>query len=441
MPNIENLTKKGVRFTNFWAYPTCTPTRSSIITGKHAFKTNVRQVGDKLDENEIILQKFIDQKTNGIYNSSVIGKWHLSNDPKHPNNMGLQYYSGLLSGGVKDYSSWKHTENGITKTENQYITSKFTDLAIDWINEQKQPWFLWLAYTAPHTPFHLPPEHLHSSDNLKNTEEDIKNNPKPYFFSMIEALDTEIGRLLKSIPKQELDNTSIIFIGDNGSPNQVVQAYGRRKAKGSVYQGGINVPLVVMGKNIERTAEIEDALINSTDLFATIAELAGAEINTINDSKSFVPLFSKKDLLHKNYLYSELKNKRKSGYTIRNEEFKYIFYDNGNEELFNLKQDPFETKNLINDTLFTNIKKELIEEVSKMRIGYTNSTSSKSTTNNPSQHSKTNKLSNEERFKILDKNKDGKINKDEARRKVLERFDILDKNKDGSISLDEFKNK
>ena len=148
MPNIESLAKKGIRFTNFWAYPTCTPTRASIITGKHAFRTNIKQPGDELNTNETILQKLIDQKTNNEYNSAVIGKWHLSENEDHPNKMGVSHYSGLLQGGVRDYNSWRHTENGVTKREDQYITSKFTDLAINWVTQQQKPWFLWLAYTA-----------------------------------------------------------------------------------------------------------------------------------------------------------------------------------------------------------------------------------------------------------------------------------------------------
>jgi arylsulfatase A-like enzyme len=367
MPNIENLASSGLRFTNFWAYPTCTPTRASIITGKHAYGTDMRQVGDELNEDETILQKFIAQQTNDSYTSAVIGKWHLSDDANHPNKMGLEHFSGLLSGGVKDYSSWRHTENGVTKRENSYITTKFTDLAIDWVNKQEKPWFLWLAYTAPHTPFHLPPNELHSSTNLDNTESDIENNPKPYFFSMIEALDTEIGRLLNAIPKEELDNTTIIFIGDNGSPNQVVQSYGKRKAKGSIYQGGINVPLVVWGKDVERTAAVEDALVNSTDLFATIAHLAETGIDAVHDSKSIVPLFSKSNLDHKSYLYSELGSKRKTGYTIRNEHFKYLKYDNGTEELFDLENDPYETNNLIQNSDYQIVKQDLIQAVTNMR--------------------------------------------------------------------------
>ncbi|MEM7036898.1 MAG: sulfatase-like hydrolase/transferase, partial [Bacteroidota bacterium] len=188
MPNLERLAKDGLRFTNFWAYPTCTPTRASIITGKHAYSTNVRQVGDHLSTEETTIQQFVKEKSPADYSNAVIGKWHLSEDADHPNQMGVAHFSGILSGGVRDYSAWRHVENGKTSQENSYITTKFTDLAIDWIQKQQKEWFLWMAYTAPHTPFHLPPNNLHSSDDLPNSESDIESNPQPYFFSMIEAL-------------------------------------------------------------------------------------------------------------------------------------------------------------------------------------------------------------------------------------------------------------
>lgn len=367
MQNIEKLVQNGIRFNNFWAYPTCTPTRASIITGKHAFRSGVKRVGDKLSTKETILQKFIEDKTDNHYSSAVIGKWHLSDDTNHPNKMGLKYFSGILSGGVRDYYSWRHIENGNTERSKEYITSKFTDLAIDWRKKQTKPWFLWLAYTAPHTPFHLPPEKLHSYKNLSGNDDDVENNPQPYFFSMIEALDTEIGRLMESIPQEELDNTVIIFMGDNGSPNKVVQTYGRRKAKGSIYQGGINVPLVISGANVNRINQVEDALINSTDLFATIAEIAGTGINEIYDSKSIVPIFSQKNKTHKGFLYSEVSKKRKTGFTIRNKQYKYIKYENGQEELFDLIEDPYESNNLIDNTSLKKVKQELTTEVNKLR--------------------------------------------------------------------------
>ncbi|MFK7787807.1 MAG: YHYH protein [Crocinitomicaceae bacterium] len=351
MPNIEKLANTGVRFTNCWAYPTCTPTRSSIITGKHSFRTNMVQVGDELSTNEVSLQRYINENSQKDYNCAVIGKWHLSESADHPSQMKVPYYSGLLSGGVKDYNSWKHTFEGKTTRVNEYITSYFTDNAIEWINAQNDdnPWFLWLAYTAPHTPFHLPPTNLHSADNLSTDSSAISSNPQPYFFSMIEALDTEVGRLLDAIPDDELENTVIIFIGDNGTPNQVVQRYGKRKAKGSIYQGGINVPLVISGKNVKRVNEIEEALTNSTDLFATIAELTGTGTSEINDSKSLVPLLTKDKASHKDYLYSELGKKNKNGKAIRNASHKYIIYTDGSEELYDLTNDPYEQENLISN--------------------------------------------------------------------------------------------
>ncbi len=349
MPNIEKLANNGVRFTNCWAYPTCTPTRSSIITGKHSFRTNMVQVGDELSTNEVSLQRYINENSKEDYNCAVIGKWHLSESSDHPSNMAVPYYSGLLSGGVRDYSSWKHTSDGKTTRVNEYITSYFTDNAIEWINEQndENPWFLWLAYTAPHTPFHLPPNNLHSSDGLSTDSSAIAKDPQPYFFSMIEALDTEIGRLIDAIPDDEVENTVILFIGDNGSPNQVVQRYGKRKAKGSIYQGGINVPLVISGKNVKRVNEVEDALTNSTDLFATIAELTGTGTSEVNDSKSLVPLLSQDKAVHKDYLYSELGKNNKNGKTIRNTSHKYMVYSDGSEELYDLINDPYERENLL----------------------------------------------------------------------------------------------
>ena len=131
MPNIENLINNGIRFNNVWAYPTCTPTRSSIITGKYGFRVNVTKLGDELSTSEISLQKYLNN--NSSYTTAVIGKWHLSNNINHPINMGVNYYAGLLNGGVQSYNNWKFSENGQTTTSKEYITTKFSDLAISWL--------------------------------------------------------------------------------------------------------------------------------------------------------------------------------------------------------------------------------------------------------------------------------------------------------------------
>ena len=264
-PNITNLIYEGIIFDNVWAYPTCTPTRSSIITGKYGFKTGVMNVDDELPLSEPSLFKFF--KNSSTYSTAVIGKWHLSKDSNHPYLMGVDFYAGLLNGSVNSYFNWDLTQNNTTVQNTDYITSKFTDIAIEWLNERNGPWFLWLAYNAPHAPFHLPPLSLHERSELPNDQANIDNNPIDYYLSMIEAMDAELGRLIDSLNEDVLENTIIIFLGDNGSPRKVAQGFNSRRVKGTVYQGGISVPMYISGKGVLRKNDREDDLINTTDLF------------------------------------------------------------------------------------------------------------------------------------------------------------------------------
>ncbi|WP_299108706.1 sulfatase-like hydrolase/transferase [uncultured Tenacibaculum sp.] len=360
MPNLQNMINSGVRFTNLWSYPTCTPTRSSILTGKYGFRTGVMKVDDPLPTTETSLQQFLEDKNTG-YSNAVIGKWHLSTSPSHPTQMGVDYYAGLLSGGVRSYWEWNFTQNQSTSGSNEYTTTKFTDLAIDWIQGQDQPWFLWLAYNAPHTPFHLPPTNLHSQGNLPSDDASISANPLPYYLAMIEAMDSEIGRLLASMTQEEKDNTIIIFIGDNGTPGQVIQDYRTRRAKGSLYQGGVNVPMVVSGKNVERFNQTEDQLLNTVDLFATISEIAGAGVNEINDSRSFKELLtSPSNSLSRDFAYTEHgQSIGDDEYTIRNANYKYIMFTDGSEAFYDLTNDFFENTNLLSGTLSAEEQEQL----------------------------------------------------------------------------------
>jgi arylsulfatase A-like enzyme len=348
MPHLQNLIDEGIIFNNFWATPTCTPTRSSIITGKYGFRTGVNQVGDVLPTSELSLQQYL-KDNNSTYNDAVIGKWHLGSDASHPNDMGISHYAGVLSGGVSSYTNWSLTENGQTTNSTEYVTSKFSDLAIDWLDTQSEdkPWFLWLAYNAPHTPFHLPPSNLHSQTGLSGDQTDIDANPLPYYIAAMEAMDAEIGRVLSSLSESELENTIIIFIGDNGTPNQVAQEYNSSRVKGSVYKGGINVPMVIAGKGVSRLNQSEDALINAPDLFATIANIAGIDVTEINDSKSFKPLLTNDVMDSRDYIYSGVDKNSGEDYTIRNLTHKYILFENGGEALYNLNNNPFENPNLL----------------------------------------------------------------------------------------------
>jgi len=370
-PNINNFINSGITFSNCWVYPTCSPTRASIITGKYGYRTGVKWANDELNSSETILQKYIKEQTNDSYATAIIGKWHLSGNglnPLNPENFGMDYYAGLIGGGVQSYYQWMLTNNQEVTTETDYITEKFTDLSIDWINAQDKPWFLWLAYTAPHTPFHTPPSEMHSQGNLPDYVDGM--DALPYYLAAIEAMDYQIGRLLENIPENERENTVVLFIGDNGTPNQVAQfPYSSTTAKGSLYQGGINTPLIISGTSIDRFGATDDNLITSTDLYATIAELSGITISNINDSKSFKPLFSSASS-HRDFQYTEKDDGINDIWVLSDGQYKLFTDSNGNQEMYNLETDPYETNNLLNgvlDSTQQEIKETLENELAQIR--------------------------------------------------------------------------
>ena len=351
MPNLNKLMSEGLTFSNVWSNPTCTPTRAAMITGKFGFRTNMTQVGDELSTAETSLQTYIGQNSDRNYTNAVIGKWHLSNNIEHPKNMGVDYFAGFIGGSVPSYTNWDFIENEATTSLTDYTTTKFTDVAIDWIADQSQPWFLWLSYNAPHTPFHLPPDNLHSQGSLSIDEASIAANPIPYYMASLEAMDTEMGRLLDTMTTKEKENTIIIFVGDNGTPNQVAQGYGNRRNKDTIYQGGVNVPMVVCGKDVSRSNEIEDALINVTDIFATVAAITGTGIKEINDSKSFKDLLNGSNDSTREFAFTEIgRDGNSADVAIRNESHKYLMFSDGTEALYNLLLDPLESQNLLGTT-------------------------------------------------------------------------------------------
>lgn len=368
-PNIDAIRNNGISFSNFWTNPTCTPTRASIITGKYGYRTGVKSVGDELSISETSLQDYIRTQTNNKYASAIIGKWHLSgnNLTINPDTFGIDYYAGLIRGAVDDYYQWPLSEDGVTSQNTGYITEVLTDLSIDWINQQSKPWFLWLAYNAPHTPFHVPPSNMHSQGNLPTYTNGL--DPIPYYMGAIEAMDFQIGRLLENIPEDERNNTIIIFIGDNGTPNQVAQSpYSSSKVKNTLYQGGVNVPMFISGNSVSRSG-IDNNLITSADLFATIAEIAGSSTRVIHDSNSFKSLFTESTGI-RDYQYSELVDGADDEWTISNGTYKLIVHSVGMEEMYNLVNDPYENNNLLNRTLSTieqNAKTELETELTNIR--------------------------------------------------------------------------
>ena len=221
--------------------------------------------------------------------------------------------------------------------------------------------FLWVAFNAPHTPIQLPPtELLRSEASLALKADGSNGDLHDYYNAMIEAMDTEIGRLLENIGDEVLANTHVIFMGDNGTPGNVAKApFDRARAKGTVYQGGVNVPLIIKGPGIESGSNTGFA--NSVDMLATILELAGSNAastlpaGVVIDSVSMVPILSGEASLRDfNYAdhFGATRNGNSDERAIRTERFKLVKdFGNDTEELFDLLEDPYEKQNLLDASL------------------------------------------------------------------------------------------
>ena len=337
IPNLDSLMIEGLRFRNAWAYPTCAPTRAALLTGRYGNKNGITRSGPSLPNSESTLFEHIDSLTNSAYSNAVFGKWHLGND-NHPNINGVQHYDGNLRSGVDDYFEWERTINGVTDTSTSYVTEYITDEAINWVNNQSEPWLLCMSYNAAHGPVHLPPAHLY-------TRSDTSSNFDKYM-CMIESMDHEIGRLYQSLTQEEKDSTLVIFLGDNGTPNSSLQDFPNRRGKGTVYEGGLRVPFFVSGYGVDRIGEIEDGMIHVVDVFATLTELLGVPLKGgWDNSFSFYNLLSNSGGATRNYNYSELTDDGLYR-AIRNQRYKLISLPDTTIEFYDLLVDSLEAVDL-----------------------------------------------------------------------------------------------
>jgi arylsulfatase B len=374
LTNVRRLLSRGIIFNNAWSNPLCSPTRAGILTGRYSFRTGVGDVVDgtnpKLSLLEYTIPKVLNlYSPNGI-SKACIGKWHVTtNAPSgnnYPNTLGFDHYEGSLAGAVGapgqtvfGFNNWNKVTNGVSSVCTNYATTENVNNAISFITNQNalnptKPFYLQLAFNAPHTPYHLPPANLLTNNTLTGTTADITANPKSYYLAMAEAMDNEIGRLFDYLVSSgKWDNTDIIFIGDNGDDSQVAQS---NPAKGSVYQGGVTVPFIVSGPDVINPNRTSDALVNTADLFSTILELFGdmawqSQIpSTIVDSKSLLPIILNTSATTRPWTFTEVFRTTPlptDGKAIRNDTYKLIKFANGTEKFFNLTSSPIESIDLL----------------------------------------------------------------------------------------------
>jgi arylsulfatase A-like enzyme len=305
-PVIDALAAHGVLFRTAWADPLCSPTRAGMLTGRYAFRNGV---GVGVDWNVPIAQQdaFVPvpdgtwmpviARRSGV-RTAAVGKWHLThkwspNAYQHPIQAGFERHLGAISNlaaGAGSYTNYlkndAHHGGNSQSFSSTYATTDSVDDALELIDGfGADPWFVWLAFHAPHKPFHVPPQHLHSFGSGPGLSD------ADLYRAALEALDTELGRLLGGIRPAVLARTTVIFVGDNGTPKDATtEPTSPNPAKGSMYQGGVHVPLIIAGADVVQPGREVLAPVNTLDLHATVLELLGLGTAALpGDSVSLAP--------------------------------------------------------------------------------------------------------------------------------------------------------
>lgn len=364
-PILSDLASKGVVFDHAWAYPVCSPTRASMFTGRYGFRTGIGAVvaganTNQLSTSETSLATVLKAQAPTLFSTACVGKWHLHAQQGNLNNpsiMGYDLYSGNFAGAIPDYYNYTKITNGASSAVTNYSTTEIIDDAIDWLDTipSNQPFFLWVAFNAPHDPFHKPPSNLISRPNLPGTTNHINQNRDEYFKASIDALDTETGRLLQYLSTNGLlDSTNIIFIGDNGSPNQVTKSPVTGRSKGTIYNYGVEIPMFISGPAVVAPNRRTNEMVSTVDMFATIADLSGVTNwnpnSVIQDTRTLMPVLKNQSSTIRGYQYSELfgQSANNDGKSIRNLDYHLIRFDStGTQEFYKISTDTFEANDLL----------------------------------------------------------------------------------------------
>jgi arylsulfatase B len=352
-PVIDSLAANGLLFREAWSAPVCTPTRGSLYTGRYGFRTGVRNVGDVLAESEVTWAELLSDIG---YVNGLFGKWHLgrtnavggSDAPRVSGSW--DDYAGILSGALGDYFDFNEVSNGITQTVENYATTEQVNDALAWITNQTSPWTCTVAFTAPHSPWHVPPMDLHTF----NIDED---SSRVFMYrAAVQSMDTEIGRLLDGIG-EDLDNTVVIFVGDNGTPGQVTVAP-YTTSKGSVHQGGVHVPMIVSAPFMVDAGRETFAPVHVADLFSTILDMTDIDVEQVLpdvmiDGSSLLGLLEgQADEVDRDVIYTEIisDDPVREWFAIRGERYKLLEL-NGVYEFYDLENDPLEANDLTDGEL------------------------------------------------------------------------------------------
>ena len=296
-PNIDKLAAGGATFTQFYAQHICTPTRACLMTGRYPFRYGLQTVVIPsvatygLDTNEFLLPQCLKEAG---YKTAIIGKWHLGHGDKKfwPKQRGFDYQYGALIGELDYFTHEEHHvldwyRNNKPVREKGYATQLLGQDAAKYINAQdpNQPFYLYLAFNAPHTPYQAPKAYVARYP-------DIAEPTRRIYAGMITCLDDEIGRVVAALDKKGIrDNTLIVFQSDNGGTfdatfTGVMADVSKikipcdngpyRDGKGNLYEGGTRVCALANWPGHIKPGSRVDGMIHVVDLYPTFAALAGA---------------------------------------------------------------------------------------------------------------------------------------------------------------------
>jgi arylsulfatase A-like enzyme len=376
-PHLDKLAAAGTRFTNAYAAcPVCSPTRAALMTGQYPPRLNLTDWlpgrPDRPDQKLLrpALAQEIPESVTTLaavlkkagYATGHVGKWHLGGKGAGPQDRGFdRNVAGDQSGSPRSYFAPYKGKDGVfmpgleKAPDGEYLTDRLTAEAEKFIESNRaKPFFLYLAHYTVHIPLQAKPDVVAKYKQGKPGEQG-----NPIYAAMVESLDDSVGRVIAKLDELKLaDRTLVLFTSDNGGlcvvegPNTPPTINTPlREGKGFLYEGGIRVPLLVRWPGVTKAGATAAAPVSSVDFFPTICEACGVKSDAKVDGVSFVPALKGEPLRREAlyWHYPHYSNQGgKPGAAVRAGDYKLVeFYENGRRELFDLKKDPGETRNLI----------------------------------------------------------------------------------------------
>ncbi len=358
-PHLDRLAKQSVRCTSgYVSHPFCSPTRAGLLTGRYqqrfGHENNPAWLPDSTVAGLPLSQTTLPQvmKTAG-YVTGCVGKWHLGAHPQfHPNRRGFDEYFGLLGGGHiylpgaaggVEYNI-PMNRNGRDEPLTEYLTDVLGREASAFVKRhQGEPWFLYLAFNAPHTPLQVTDKQL---DRVKHIADETRRN----YAGLVVGLDDAVGEVLATLHESgQQANTLVWFFSDNGGPIGVTHSDNKplRGAKGNVFEGGIRVPFLVSWPGrLPQNKDYAQPVI-SLDVFATAVAIAGATVPAGHalEGTDILPYLAgeKTDAPHARLFWRSGGGAR---FAVREGDWKLVGGEDGGTQLFNLATDIGESQDL-----------------------------------------------------------------------------------------------